>query len=68
MAYKDNPEHKKIIDCVLKQNASLFQNLGQDSTKAEYDKAKLLERQKLRKIIHLDKEKIGRLVKDSLDD
>jgi hypothetical protein len=68
MAYHDNPEHKKIIDCVLKQNAELFQNLGTDSPRIDYEKAKVSERQKLRKIQHLDEEKIGRLIKDSLDD
>jgi hypothetical protein len=68
MAYHDNPEHKKIIDCVLKQNAELFQNLGTDSPRTDYEKAKVSERRKLRKIQHLDEEKIGRLIKDSLDD
>ena len=68
MAYLDNKEHKKIIDCVLEQNAKLFQNLGKDCSKADYEKAKLEERRKLRKIAHLDPEKIGRLIKDSLDD
>ena len=68
MAYLDNKEHKKIIDCVLEQNAKLFQNLGEDCSKAEYEKAKLEERRKLRRIMDLDPEKIGRLVKDSLDD
>jgi len=68
MSYLDNPEHKKIIDCVLEQNAKLFQNLGEDCSKADYEKAKLEERRKLRRIIDLDPEKIGRLVKDSLDD
>lgn len=68
MGYLDNKEHKKIIDCVLQQNAQLFQNLGMDSSKAEYEKAKVAERNKLRKIVDLDPEKIGRLIKDSLDD
>lgn len=68
MAYHNNKEHKKIIDCVLKQNAQLFQNLGVDSSKSDYEKAKVKERQKLRKIMHFDEEKIGRLIKDSLDD
>ena len=68
MAYHNNKEHKKIIDCVLQQNAKLFQNLGSDSNKSDYEKAKVKERQKLRKIMHLDEEKIGRLIKDSLDD
>ena len=68
MSYHNNKEHKKIIDCVLQQNAKLFQNLGSDSSKSDYEKAKVKERQKLRKIMHLDEEKIGRLIKDSLDD
>lgn len=68
MAYLDNKEHKKIIDCVLEQNAKLFQNLGEDCSKADYEKAKLEERRKLRRIMDLDPEKIGRLIKDSLDD
>jgi hypothetical protein len=68
MAYLDNKEHKKIIDCVLEQNAKLFQNLGEDCSKSEYEKAKLEERRKLRRIMDLDPEKIGRLIKDSLDD
>ena len=68
MAYQNNPEHKKIIDCVLKQNATMFTNLGTDCSKSEYEKAKVKERNKLRKIEHLDPEKIKRLIKDSLDD
>ena len=68
MAYHNNPKHKKIIDCVLEQNARLFQNLGTDCSKSDYERAKIKERQKLRKIQHLDEEKIGRLIKDSLDD
>lgn len=68
MAYLNNPEHKKIIDCVLEQNAKLFQNLGTDCSSAEYEKAKLAERRKLRRIRDIDPEKIDRLIKDSLDD
>lgn len=68
MSYSDNKKHKKIIDCVLEQNAKLFQNLGIDSSKSDYEKAKVAERQKLRRIIDIDPEKIGRLIKDSLDD
>ena len=68
MGYLDNPEHKKVIDCVLKQNASLFTNLGTDSSKAEYERASIIERQKLRRIQHLDPEKIKRLINDSLAD
>jgi hypothetical protein len=68
MAYSDNKKHKKIIDCVLEQNAKLFQNLGIDSSRSDYEKAKVAERQKLRRIIDIDPEKIGKLIKDSLDD
>ncbi len=68
MAYSDNKQHKKIIDCVLEQNAQLFQNLGIDSSRSDYQKAKVAERQKLRRIIDIDPEKITRLIKDSLDD
>lgn len=68
MAYHNNKEHKKIIDCVLERNAKLFQYLGTDCSKSEYQKAKITERQNLRKIHHIDEEKIGRLIKDSLDD
>jgi len=68
MAYHDNPQHKKIIDCVLEQNAKLFQNLGVDCSKNQYEKAKIQERQKLRKVQHLDEAIINRLISDSLDD
>lgn len=68
MAYNDNKEHKKIIDCVLQQNAQLFQNLGTDCSKSEYQKAKVKERQKLRRIRNIDPDKLDRLIKDSLDD
>lgn len=68
MSYNDNPRHKIIIDCVLKQNANMYTNLGVDSPRSDYDKAKVKERQKLRRIMELDPEKIGRLIKDSLDD
>lgn len=68
MAYHDSKEDKTIIDCVLHQNAKLFQNLGSDSSRADYEKAKIQERQKLRRIMAHDPEKIGRLIKDSLDD
>lgn len=68
MAYHNSKSDKAIIDCVLQQNAQLFQNLGIDCSKSDYEKAKVAERQKLRRIQHLDPEKIGRLIKDSLDD
>jgi hypothetical protein len=67
MGYLDNENHKKIIDCVLEQNAKLFQNLGIDCSESQYEKAKVTERNKLRKIQHLDPEKITKLINDSLD-
>ena len=68
MSYHDNKEHKRIIDCVLEQNAKLFQNLGLDCSKSDYEKAKVQERNKLRRIVHLDHEKITKLINDSLND
>tara|TARA_R110000744_G_scaffold279186_5_gene391432 strand:- start:959 stop:1165 length:207 start_codon:yes stop_codon:yes gene_type:complete len=67
MAYRDNNKDKYIIDCVLHQNARLFQNLGSDSSKSDYNKAKVKERNKLRSIRDIDPEKIDRLITDSLD-
>lgn len=46
----------------------MFANLGSDSPRSDYEKAKIKERQKLRKIIELDEQKISRLIQDSLDD
>jgi|TARA_B110000285_G_C15007207_1_gene554491 hypothetical protein len=68
MAYTDSKKDKHIIDCVLRQNAELFQNLGTDSSKTEYQKAKVAERNKLRNIRDIDPEKIDRLINDSLND
>ena len=68
MAYHNNKEHKKIIDCVLMRNSISFANMGIENSKSDYEKAKVKERQRLRKIMHLDEEKISRLIKDSLDD
>jgi len=65
MGYRDNKEHKRIIDCVLKQNASLFQNLGQDSPRSGYEEAKIKERQMLVRITNIDPEKINRLIQNS---
>ena len=68
MAYTDSKKDEHIIDCVLRQNAELFQNLGTDSSKTEYKKAKVSERNKLRNIRDIDPEKIDRLINDSLND
>lgn len=63
MAYHDNPEHKKVIDCVLRRNAMLFANLGSDSSKAEYEQASELELQRLKRIRHLDPDRIDPLIR-----
>ena len=68
MAYHNSKVDKKIIVCVLEQNARLFQNLGTDCSKSDYEKAKVQERNKLRRIVHLDHEKITKLINDSLND
>ena len=41
MAYHNNKKHKEVIDCVLRQNALMFANLGSDCSAAEYEKAKV---------------------------
>ena len=65
MAYHDNPEHKKVIDCVLRRNAMLFANLGSDSSKEEYAQASELELQRLKRIRHLDPDRIDLLIRAS---
>lgn len=65
MAYHDNPEHKKVIDCVLRRNAMLFANLGSDSSKEEYAQASELELQRLKRIRHLDPDRIDPLIRAS---
>lgn len=63
MAYHDNTEHKKVIDCVLRRNAMLFANLGSDSSKEDYEKASQLELQRLKRIRHLDPDRIDTLIR-----
>ena len=62
MSYKENPDAKKVIDCVLRRNAKLFTELGTDSSPEEYQKAKDLENERLRRIRKYDPEKIDRLI------
>ena len=62
MSYKENTDAKKVIDCVLRRNAKLFTELGADSSPEEYQKAKDLENERLRKIRKYDPEKIDRLI------
>lgn len=62
MSYKENPDAKKVIDCVLRRNAKLFTELGTDSSPEEYQKAKDLENDRLRRIRKYDPEKVDRLI------
>ena len=57
-------KNKYFIDCVLRRNANLFQNLGSDSSKEEYQEAKDIERERLLKVRYLNPEKIDRLIND----
>lgn len=56
---------KNIIDAVLELNAQDRQNLGVSSTKAEKNEVKRMEKQRLKSVRHLDKDKIDRLLKDN---
>ena len=51
-----------VIDCVLRRNAKMFTNLGIDSGREEYEKARALENERLRRIRRFDPEKIDRLL------
>tara|TARA_B100001939_G_scaffold347817_1_gene370770 strand:+ start:2939 stop:3133 length:195 start_codon:yes stop_codon:yes gene_type:complete len=62
MSYTENPEAKMVIDCVLRRNAKMFTNLGIDSGREEYEKARALENERLRRIRRFDPEKIDRLL------
>jgi len=62
MSYKENPDAKKVIDCVLRRNAKLFTELGTDSSPEEYQRAKDLENERLRRIRKYDPEKVDRLI------
>jgi len=65
MPYHDNPQDKKVIDCVLKRNAIMFANLGADSSREEYAKAKEIEVQRLQRIRHFDPDKIDLLIRST---
>jgi hypothetical protein len=67
MGYYDNPDAKRVIDCVLRRNAIMFANLGADSPKKEYEKAKVEERQRLRKVRRYDTEMIDKLIAETID-
>jgi hypothetical protein len=54
MSYYTNINIREQIDNVLKGNAIMFANLGIGSSKTEVERAKVAERQNLRKVRNLD--------------
>jgi len=62
MSYITDPIAKKVIDCVLRRNAKMFTQLGQDSTPEEYAKARQLEKERLLRIRKFDPDKIDRML------
>ena len=54
MSYYTNMNIREQIDNVLKDNAIMFANLGIGSSKTEVERAKVAERQNLRKVRNLD--------------
>lgn len=67
MGYYDNPDARRVIDCVLRRNAMMFANLGKNSDRKEYERAKVEERQRLRKVRKYDTEMIDRLIAETID-
>ena len=67
MGYYDNPDAKRVIDCVLRRNAMMFANLVSNSYRKEYERAKVEERQRLRKVRKYDTEMIDRLIAETID-
>ena len=62
MIYVTDPIAKHVLDCVLRRNAKMFTELGTDSTKEEYDKARRIENERLQKVRKFDPEKIDRML------
>jgi hypothetical protein len=62
MSYREDPNAKMVIDCVLRRNAKMFTDLGVDSSPEEYARARKTENERLRKIRKFDPEKIDRLL------
>lgn len=63
----ENELIRQEIDRVLHLNAIDRTNLGVSSTKEEKDYVKMVERQRLLSVRHLDKEKIDRLLETDND-
>ena len=59
--YKDK-EVREQIDQVLKKNARMFANLGNTSTPDEVKWAKNKERQRLKRVQHLDPVTVGSML------
>lgn len=54
MSYYTNMNIREQIDNVLRDNAIMFANLGLGSSKAEVERAKIMERKNLRQVRNLD--------------
>ena len=62
--YYQSEDVREAIDAVLHANARMRQNLGNTSTKEEFERAKELERKNLLSVRELDPVKIDRLLAD----
>ena len=62
--YYTDTEVKEKIDAVLRSNASMFTRLGKNTSIDERERAKKMEKKNLRRVHHLDPEKIERLLSD----
>lgn len=61
-AYYKDPEVRAQIDKVLETNARMFANLGNTSTPDEIKWAKNKERQRLKRVQHLDPVTVGSML------
>jgi hypothetical protein len=62
--YYTDQKAKDGIDAILHANARVRQNLGNNSTREELQRAKEVERINLLSVRELDPEKIDRLISD----
>ncbi len=60
--YHENEEIRKEIDAILHENATLFQNIGTDSSKLERELAKAKEISNLKSVRDLDPEYIDTIL------
>lgn len=61
-AYYKDKEVREQIDQVLEKNARMFANLGNTSTPDEVKWAKNKERQRLKRVQHLDPVTVGSML------